>query len=54
MGVKVVNLEITRAIENERHNASAIFLIRFNRRFNANKVVEAVRKIEGVFSLSEI
>jgi len=54
MGVKVVNLEITRAIENERHNASAIFLIRLNRRFNANKVVEAVRKIEGVFSIYEI
>lgn len=54
MGIKVVNLEITRAIENERHNASAIFLIRLNRRFNANKVVEAVRKIEGVFSIYEI
>ena len=54
MGIKVVNLEITRAIENERHNASAIFLIRLNRRFNANKVVEVVRKIEGVFSIYEI
>lgn len=54
MDIKVVNLEITRAIENERHNASAIFLIRLNRRFNANKVVEAVRKIDGVFSIYEI
>ena len=54
MDIKVVNLEITRATENERHNASAIFLIRLNRRFNANKVVDAVRKVEGVFSIYEI
>ena len=54
MDIKVVNLEITRATENERHNASAIFLIRLNRRFSANKVVDAVRKVEGVFSIYEI
>ena len=54
MDIKVVNLEITRATENERHNASAIFLIRLNRRFNANKVVDAVHKVEGVFSIYEI
>ena len=54
MGVKVVNLEITRATENERHNASAIFMIRLHRRFSAAKVVEAVAKVEGVFSIYEI
>ena len=54
MDVKVVNLEITRAIENERHNASALFVIRLNRRFSADKVVEAVNKVEGVFSIYEI
>ena len=54
MDIKVVNLEITRATEYERHNASAIFLIRLNRRFNANKEVDAVRKVEGVFSIYEI
>ena len=54
MGVRVVNLEIARATENERHNASAIFVIRQNRRFNVNKIVEAVRKVEGVFNIYEI
>jgi len=54
MGIKVVNLEITRDTENERHNASAIFLIRLNRRFTADKVVEAASKVDGVFSIYEI
>lgn len=54
MGVKVVNLEITRATENERHNASALFVIRLNHRFPAKKVLEAVHKVEGVFSIYEI
>ena len=54
MGVRVVNLEIARATENERHSASAIFLIRLNRRFTISKVVEAVRKVEGVFNIYEI
>ena len=54
MGIKVVNLEITRATENERHNASAIFLIRLNRRFTADKVLDAARKVDGVFSIYEI
>ncbi|MBP3700351.1 MAG: MgtC/SapB family protein [Lachnospiraceae bacterium] len=54
MGIKVVNLEITRATETERHNACAIFMIRLNRRFTASKVLEAVRKVDGVFSIYEI
>ena len=54
MGVKVVNLEITRATESERHNACAIFMIRLNKRFTAEKVLEAVRKVDGVFSIYEI
>lgn len=54
MGIKVVNLEITRATETERHNACAIFLIRLNKRFTADKVLEAVRKVDGVFSIYEI
>ena len=54
MGVKVVSLEITRATENERHNASAIFMIRMNHRFTAAKIENAVGKVDGVFSIYEI
>ncbi len=53
MNLKVINLEITRSTETERHNACAIFTIRLTKRFTAEKVLETLKKVDGVFQVYE-
>lgn len=52
--MRVLHLEITRASNDERHNACAIFALRLARRQSAEAVLTAVSAIHGVVSAEEL
>ena len=52
--IKVLNLEITRSVGNETHNACAIFALRLNRRCKADALVSDVNTTRGVLLVQEI
>ena len=52
--VKVLNIQITRAAENEEHNACAIFSLRLNKRCKVEQLVAKVSGTEGVVSVEEL
>lgn len=48
------NMEITRAEESERHNASAIFYVRAEKKTNTEKMIAQLHKTEGVLGVEEL
>ncbi|MBQ8646673.1 MAG: MgtC/SapB family protein [Oscillospiraceae bacterium] len=52
--VRVLHLEITRASNDERHNACAIFALRLPRRQSSEKVLTMVSAVNGVVSAEEL
>lgn len=53
-GVKVLSMEITRAIGSEKHNACAIFALRLNRKCKAEQLAAGVGRVNGVISVEEL
>ena len=52
--VKVLNIQITRAAENEEHNACAIFTLRLPRSCTVNRLLTLVGKRKGIVSVEEL
>ena len=52
--VKVLDMEITRSVGNETHNACAIFALRLNRRYRADSLVSDVNTTRGVLLVQEL
>ena len=52
--VKVLNIQITRAAENEEHNACAIFTLRLPRSCTVNRLMTLVGKRKGIVSVEEL
>lgn len=53
-GVKVTDLEITRSVETEKHNACALFSLQLNRRRSPQQVLADLNQTEGVISVEEL
>ena len=52
--VKVLNIQITRAAENEEHNACAIFTLRLPRSCTVNRLMTLVGERKGIVSVEEL
>ena len=52
--LKVLNMEITRSAETEKHNACAIFTLRLNRKCSAEQLLTEMNAISGVVSMEEL
>ena len=52
--IKVRSLEITRTREKDVMNSSAIFTLRFQKAVPADKVLENIRAIDGVYLVEEL
>lgn len=53
-GVKVLNMEVTRSVGSEKHNACAIFALRLSRKYPAERLLAAVHMVEGVILVEEL
>ena len=49
----VLNMEIARSRGSETHNATAIFTLRLNKQYDAEKVVSAVNTVDGIITVEE-
>lgn len=54
LGVKVLNIEITRATGSEHHNACSIFNLRLNKNCRVEDLLEAVSTVKGVVAVEEL
>ena len=52
--IRVLNMEITRSVGNETHNACAIFTLRLPRKTKVDQVLSDLNQTEGVLLLEEI
>ena len=52
--IRVLNMEITRSVGNETHNACAIFALRLPRKTKVDQVLSDLNQTEGVLLLEEI
>ena len=52
--IKVLNMEITRSVGNEKHNACAIFSLRLNRKYTVNQLLGDLGKRDGILSVEEL
>ena len=52
--LKVLNMEITRSVESETHNACAIFTLRLNKKCSAEKLLAEMNTVPGVVSVEEL
>ena len=54
MNLKVLNMEITRSTETEKHNACALFTLQLNKKCGVERVLAGVHATEGVISVEEL
>ena len=52
--IKVLSMEITRSTGNEKHKATAIFLLRLDKKMPRAQFLREVRKVEGVWSIETL
>lgn len=52
--IKVLSMEITRSSGNEKHKATAIFLLRLDRKISRLEFLRKLRKVEGVCSIESL
>lgn len=52
--IRVLNMEITNAVKNEKHNASAIFFLRLHKRCRPAQILESIRSLENVVIAVEL
>lgn len=54
LNLKVLNMEITRSTETEKHNACAIFTLRLHKKCRVEQVLAGLHATPGVFSVAEL
>ena len=54
LGIKVLNMEITRSAGSEKHNACAIFSLRLNRKHTAEHLMATMAATDGVMLVEEL
>lgn len=54
IGVKILDMEITRSTGSENHNACAIFSLRLNKKYTAEQIIATVNTTEGVVLVEEL
>ena len=54
LNLKVLNMEITRSTETEKHNASALFTLQLNKKCGVERVLAGVHATQGVISVEEL
>lgn len=54
LNLKVLNMEITRSVETEKHNACALFTLQLNKKCGVERVLAGVHATEGVISVEEL
>ena len=54
LNLKILNLEITRSVGSEKHNACAIFSLRLNKKCKVEKLLADLHTIKGVASVEEL
>ena len=52
--LKVLNMEITRSTETEKHNACALFTLQLHKRCRVEQVLTGIQSTPGVFSVEEL
>jgi len=52
--IKVVNMEITRAVGGEGHNACALFSLRLNKKFGAERLLAQLQQTDGILLVEEL
>ena len=52
--LKVINMEITRSTETEKHNACALFTLQLHKRCRVEQVLTGIQSTPGVFSVEEL
>lgn len=52
--IRVLNMEITNPVKNERHNASVIFFLRLHKRARPDQILESIRSLETVVTAIEM
>ena len=52
--IKMLNLEITRSVGSEKHNACAIFTLRLNKQCRINELLSLINAIDGVVFAEEL
>lgn len=53
-GIKVVNMEITRAAKGEGHNACALFSLRLQKKFGAERLISRMQQLQGIVVVEEL
>ena len=54
LNLKVLNMEITRSTETEKHNACALFTLQLNKKCGVERVLAGVHATQGVISVEEL
>ena len=54
IGIKILDMEITRSTGSENHNACAIFSLRLNKKYTAEQIIATVNTTEGVLLVEEL
>ena len=54
LNLKVLNMEITRSTETEKHNACALFTLQLNKKCGVERVLAGVHATKGVISVEEL
>ena len=54
LNLKVLNMEITRSAETEKHNACALFTLQLHKKCRVEQVLTGIQSTPGVFSVEEL
>ena len=54
LNLKVLNMEITRSTETEKHNACALFTLQLNKKCGVERVLAGIHATQGVISVEEL
>lgn len=49
-----MNMEITRSVGSDKHNACAIFSLRLNKKCKVDQLLKGIYATEGVLSVEEL
>ena len=52
--VKILNMELTRAVDGQHNHASAILFVRLNKRIRLHELMEQISRVQGIFRLEEL
>ena len=52
--IKILNMELTRSVNSEHNNASAILFVRLNKRIKLHELMEQISMVQGILRLEEL